>query len=137
MASNDAPGGTTQMGALLQRKIDLAREMLGVTARELLLVSLDGLEDLLMRKDGLIVQMRAIDGQLGGRPPQTKAEQALLDEYATLVRSILENEHMFEERLQEEQERLRGEMRAFEQQTRLRKYLDADRPKGRSVDVKK
>ena len=137
MANDQASGATTQVGALLQRKIDLARDMLAVTAGELLLVDLDGLEELLMRKEGLIVQMRAIDGQLGGRAPQTKAEEALLNEYAVIVRSILENEHVFEQRLQEEQERLRGEMRALEQQTRLRKYLDADRPKGRALDVKK
>jgi len=137
LASDHAPGGPTQIGALLQRKIDLAREMLALTASELLLVDLDGLEELLLRKDGLIVQMRALDTQLDERPPQTRAEQALQDEYAALVRSILENEHVFEQRLQDEQARLRGEMRAFEQQTRLRKYLDAVRPKGRAVDVKK
>ncbi len=137
MGNSESGPGAADTSTLLKRKIALARDMLRVTGRELLLVDMDGLQPLLEQKEELIAQMRAVDAALAGREVSGAAAQALLAEFAAVVRSVLENEEVFEARLRQEQERLRAEMREFEQQTRLRSYLDATRPKGGALDLKK
>lgn len=135
MASNGDTGPVTA-GVLLQRKLVLARDMLDLTAREVVLVDLDGLGVLLERKDALISQIMDIDVELEKQPTSTEEHQGLQEEYTEVVEAILENERTFEERIQQERLHLRSELRELEQETRLRRYLEGGRRKGGSLDLK-
>lgn len=139
MANSNSIDPVEAVQTLLVRKIFVAKNILQVTGRELLLVDLSGLDNLLEEKEALIAQIKEIDKLLESETEDVTGVEfeGLHEEYAGVVRSILENERVFEMRIQEEQDQLRADMRELEQQTRLRRYLDGARPAGSGVKLKK
>lgn len=123
--------------AMLHQKLEVLRDVLGVTQQCLLLVDLDGLSPLLERKNALIREVRLIDEALGLHDAQPLEAEVLRTELMEVVQSVLENERTLEARIQKEHSRLRGELRAFDQETQLRQYLERAQPKGGKVNLKK
>ncbi|HKI99376.1 MAG TPA: hypothetical protein VKB51_12965 [bacterium] len=122
---------------LLEQKLSLLRDMLSVTQRSLLLVDLDGLTPLLRRKDELIGEIRLLDEALDLHPALPVEVDPVVEEMREVVQSVLENERTLELRIEQEQARLRQELRDFDQETRLKQYLERTRPKGGAVNLKK
>ena len=118
------------------RKTALLRRMLELTHQEVLLVDLDGLSGLLEEKERLIEALRAIDLELESAAPDT-ADDAERQEQARLLAIVLENENAIAERVGNERERLRGELRELERETRLRKYLERPGARRARVDLKR
>jgi hypothetical protein len=111
-----------------------------LTQRELLLVNLDELGELLAEKDRLIAEVQRLDRGLAssGQDPLAEARSTTTRaEFARVIEAILANERTMEERVGEEQSRLRGELHALERQSRVRQYLEGNRPQGRTVDIKR
>jgi hypothetical protein len=123
----------TEPTALWERKLALLREILGVTQQELLLVDLDGLSALLARKEALIQEIKRIDEGL----EPVSARPGVQDEMAAVVEAVLENERTLERRLAEEQGLLRSELRDFDRQTRLKRYLERSRTRSGTVNLRK
>lgn len=115
------------------RKTELLRRICRVTQQEVLLVDLDGLAGLLAEKEGLIESLRRVDQELAGPLADHPAAAAEREEQSRLLGIALENEAAVEARMAEQRERLRGELRELERETRLRKYLE--RPGARRVKV--
>ncbi len=141
MANEQGPRKGPGAEALLARKLELMKEVFEATQRELLLVDLEQLSPILERKETLFAEIARIDGELTqparrGRR-QSPGETSLEQELAEVVSAILENEKTLEARIQEEQSRLREELRNFGRQTRLRQYLDHLSPPGGRINVKK
>ncbi|MCH8075993.1 MAG: flagellar protein FliT [SAR324 cluster bacterium] len=121
---------------LLRQKVIIMNEFLSITQQELLMVDLERLSPLLERKDGLISEIRLIDEALGlhdGDPPDSEPMRV---ELAELVEAVLENERALEERLLEEQSRLRQEIRGLDQESQLKQYLKKSTDKGGTVNLK-
>jgi hypothetical protein len=134
------PGRSKESAALIQRKLDLLKQMLSVTQQQLLLVSLDELSPLLDRKERLIGEIKRIDEALegfGSGPAAAGSEGVRGNEFARVLDAILANERTMEARIQEEQARLRGELQALERQSRVKQYLEGARPRARAVDIKR
>ena len=124
--------------SLLERKLELLRDVLEMTRQELLLVDLDGLDSLLEGKEHLIAEIAAADSaleKLGVAAVELQAQQPFLGELERLVTTILDNERTLEIRLEDERERLKRDMRGLEREARLRGYLERQRPGSRKVDV--
>lgn len=105
--------------------------MLALSQQEVLLVALDGLAGLLEEKERLIEEIRLVDEELsvlGDAPLEAERE-----EQGRLLTIILENERAVEQRIDGAREQLKGELRALERETRLRRYLE--RPVTRRVKV--
>jgi hypothetical protein len=128
---------TQAVQALLAQKLAVLRDVLAVTQQSLLLVELDGLTPLLQRKDSLIRELRLLDETLALHGAGVPEGEDLREELLQVVQAVLENERTLEERIQQEQSRLRRELRDFDQETRLKQYLERARSKGRTVDLKK
>lgn len=135
--ANDTRQAQQQAMALWRRKVELARAMLQLTAQELLLVDMEGLGELLTRKDALIARIEELDAALGELSVSQDALLPVQEEYGAVVRDILENERTFEERVDKERSRLRAELRNLERETRLRRYLEGGRPRGGTFDLKR
>ena len=121
---------------LLRQKVIIMNEFLSITQQELLMVDLEKLSPLLERKDGLISEIRLIYEALGlhdGDPPDSEPMRV---ELAELVEAVLENERALEERLLEEQSRLRQEIRGLDQESQLKQYLKKSTDKGGTVNLK-
>jgi hypothetical protein len=115
------------------RKTEILRRILALTHQEVLLVDLDGLAGLLGEKERLIESLRRVDEELAGAAADDSAAVAEREEQARLLGIVLENEAAVEARIASERERLRGELRALERETRMRKYLE--RPSARRIKV--
>lgn len=115
------------------RKTEILRRILALTHQEVLLVDLDGLAGLLGEKERLIESLRRVDEELAGAAADDPAAVAEREEQARLLGIVLENEAAVEARIASERERLRGELRALERETRMRKYLE--RPSARRIKV--
>ena len=122
---------------LLGQKLSLLRDVLSLTQQALLLVDLEGLTPLLERKDGLIRELQLIDETLGLHERMPAQARLLDEERISLVQAVLENERTLEARIEQEHSRLRRELRDFDQETRLKQYLERARPKGGTVNLKK
>jgi len=126
--------------ALLERKLALLKKVLSITQRQLLLVNIDELGELLEQKDHLIGEVQRLDRTLaeGGGDSQAGPESpAARAEFTRVIEAILSNERTMEARVQDEQSRLRGELQALERQSRVKQYLEGNRPQGRTVDIKR
>ena len=123
--------------SLLEHKLNLLRDVLSLTQQALLLVDLEGLTPLLERKDGSIREMQLIDETLALHARLPAQAQLLNEEMAEVVQAVLENERTLEERIEREHARLRRELRDFDQETRLKQYLERARTKGGTVNLKK
>ena len=121
---------------LLRHKLSIMNEFLTITQQELLLVDLEKLPPLLERKDGLIREILLIDETLNLHQTFPPESDPLRDELARVVEAVLENERTLEERLMDEQSRLRQEMRDLDQETRLKQYLERAKTKGGTVNLK-
>ena len=117
------------------RKTALLRRMLELTHQEVLLVDLDGLTGLLEEKERLIEALRAVDLELEAAAPD-QTEENERKEQARLLEILLENETAIAERVGNEPERLRSELRELERETRLRKYLERPAARRARVDLK-
>lgn len=139
MASDERAALDPAVLRLLEEKLNLMNEVFTATQEELLLVDLDKLTPLLERKERLFGKISAIDGQLEAEAaePQLLAEAPQIREIAEVVEAILENESTLETRMREEQVRLRAELREFDQQTRLKQYLERRKRKESRIDLKK
>ena len=122
---------------LARQKLTLLREVLAVTQQALLLVDLEGLTPLLERKDGLIREIQLIDEALALHDPPPPIAGPLREELIEVVQSVLENERTLEARILKEHSQLRRELRDFDQETRLKHYLERAKPKGGTVNLKK
>ena len=123
--------------ALLHQKLGLLRDVLELSQQALLLVDLEGLTPLLRRKDGLIREIGLIDEAIGLHERMPRETELVREEMRDVVQAVLENERPLELRIEQEQSRLRQELREFDQETRLKQYLERSRPKGGTVDLKK
>jgi hypothetical protein len=123
--------------ALLEQKLGALREVLVLSQQSLLLVDLEGLTPLLEQKNVLIRQVRLIDQTLALHEDVPAQTAPLRKELAEVVQSVLENERTLEARIEREQSQLRQELRDFDQETRLKQYLERTRPKGGTVNLKK
>ncbi len=121
------------------RKTELLRRVLTLSQQEVLLVDMEGLAGLLEEKERLIAVLQRIDEELAARAdaaPSAEAEpsaDAEQEEQARLLAIILENERAVEGRMNSERQRLKGELRELERETRLRRYLE--RPNARRIKV--
>lgn len=124
---------------LWERKVALTKKFLAATRDELLLVDLEGLTPLLEQKAALILEIGKIDQNLAelGAPGAAAANEASQKELAQVVAAILENEQALEARMDEEHTRLRRELREFDRQTTLRRYLEGVPAAVGTVDLKK
>lgn len=124
---------------LWERKVALTKKFLAATRDELLLVDLEGLTPLLEQKAALILEIGKIDQNLAelGAPGAAAANEASQKELAQVVAAILENEQALEARMDEEYTRLRRELREFDRQTTLRRYLEGVPAAVGTVDLKK
>lgn len=126
--------------ALLKEKLSVLGDILEMTRQELLLVDLDKLTPLLEQKDELLAKISGLDEQIsatGQNQGETWEDMPQHQEMASLIQSILENEAVLEERMQAEFAQLRGELREFNQETRLKKYLEDHKPRKSRVDLKR
>ncbi|MDH4248757.1 MAG: hypothetical protein OEW39_13180 [Deltaproteobacteria bacterium] len=121
--------------AVLKRKLDIMRKIHALTEQELLLVNLEQLSPLLERKDEWIAEIQALDVELAKL--NTGNTAALEAEIVNVVGSILENERTLEARIEKEHNQLRQELRALDKESRLRRYLEHNRPKGGTLNVRK
>ena len=121
---------------LLRQKVIIMNEFLSITQQELLMVDLEKLSPLLERKDGLISEIRLIDEALGLHDSDPPDSEPMRVELAELVEAVLENERALEERLLEEQSRLRQEIRGLDQESQLKQYLKKSTDKGGTVNLK-
>ena len=121
---------------LLRQKVIIMNEFLSITQQELLMVDLERLSPLLERKDGLISEIRLIDEALGLHDSDPPDSEPMRVELAELVEAVLENERALEERLLEEQSRLRQEIRGLDQESQLKQYLKKSTDKGGTVNLK-
>lgn len=124
------------MTELLRQKLLILNEFLSITQRELLLVELEELEPLLEKKNGLIKEIQLIDEALGLHDAYPPESEPLRIELAEVVEAVLDNESALEERLLDEQSRLRQEMRDLDQETQLKHYLKKAKSKGGTVNLK-
>jgi len=131
LASDSAAGGRSAQPPQA-RKTDLLRRMLALSQQEVLLVAMDGLAGLLEEKERLIEAIRLVDEELSARG-EAEPEAAEREEQGRLLAIILENERAVEKRMDGERDQLKGELRALERETRLRRYLE--RPVARRVKV--
>lgn len=118
--------------------MELMRRVLAVTREELLLVDLEGLTPLLERKEGIIAEIGRVDSALagaGGDPPAMDENRQR--QLAEVMAAILENEQALEERMEQEFSRLKKELREFDRQTTLRRYLEKRAPGAGNIDLKK
>ena len=122
---------------LIGQKLNLLRDVLELTQQSLLLVDLEGLTPLLERKDGLIREIQLIDDALALHERMPAEAEPLREEMVTVVQAVLENERTLEGRIEQEQSRLRRELRNFDQETRLKQYLERSHTKGGTVNLKK
>ena len=122
---------------LLGQKLSLLRDVLVISQQALLLVDLEGLTPLLSRKDGLIREIGLIDEALNLHARLPGEAEPLREEMVEVVQAVLENERTLEARIEQEHSRLRRELRDFDQETRLKQYLERARPKGGTVNLKK
>ena len=122
---------------LLGQKLSLLRDVLDISQQALLLVDLEGLTPLLSRKDGLIREIGLIDEALHLHARLPGEAEPLREEMVEVVQAVLENERTLEARIEQEHSRLRRELRDFDQETRLKQYLERARPKGGTVNLKK
>lgn len=125
------------VGVLLEQKLALLREFLNLTQQSLLLVNLEGLTPLLERKDGLIREIQLIDEALALHEEAPPDAERFREDLAHVVQAVLENERTLEARINEGYSRLRRELRDFDQETRLKQYLERAKPKGGKVNLKK
>ena len=123
--------------ALLHQKLGLLRDVLELSQQALLLVDLEGLTPLLRRKDGLIREIGLLDETIGLHEREPDGAELLREEMREVVQAVLENERTLELRIEQEQARVRQELRDFDQETRLKQYLERGRPKGGTVNLKK
>lgn len=123
--------------ALMEQKLSLLREVLELTQQSLLLVDLEGLSPLLERKDGLIRELQLVDEALALHDSDQAQAEPLREEMVSVVQAVLENERTLEARIAKEQIKVRRELRDFDQETRLKQYLEHDRTKGGKVNLKK
>ena len=140
MASDAGRTRTKDAGVLIRRKLELLKQMLSLTQQQLLLVNLDDLGSLLDRKEKLIEEIQRVDHTLAGMGSNPLAEGTAgvsREEFARVIDAMLANERTMEERIQQEQARLRGELQALERQSRVKQYLEGTRPQGRTVDIKR
>jgi hypothetical protein len=128
---------TQAMLTLLRQKLSLLRDVLSITQQSLLLVELEALTPLLTRKTGLIREIGLIDEALNLHASLPRAAEPLREEMIEVVQAVLENERTLEARIEQEQSRLRQELRDFDQETRLKQYLERAHLKGGTVDLKK
>ena len=92
--------------ALLERKLALLKRMLSLSQRQLLLVNIDELGEVLAQKDRLIGEVQRIDKTLAssGHDPLADPEPALMRaEFARVIEAILSNEGTMGEHLQNKQ----------------------------------
>lgn len=125
---------------ILERKLELLREVFMATQQELLLIDLEGLTPLLEQKEILLAKIGEIDSRLdtSGRKKGAEWEGAPQhEEIAQVVQAILENESTLETRINKEFSQLRHELREFDKQTRLRRYLEGREPETGKVNLKK
>ena len=126
------------MNALWNRKIGLLREILEVSQKSLLLVDLDSLTPLLEQKDDLINRIRELDGEISKENPDLQPPTEKLEsEIRMVVEAILENERTLEVRILAEQTQVKNEIREFDRETRVKRYLDKGPSKGARVNLKK
>jgi hypothetical protein len=128
---------TRTVQVLLEQKLGLLRDVLALTQQALLLVDLEGLTPLLERKDGLIREIQLIDETLALHAAVPARAEPLREEMRTVVQAVLENERTLEVRIEREHSQLRRELRNFDQETRLKQYLERARTKGGTVNLKK
>lgn len=139
MANKAQPPAPPSPKLLWERKVALIKKFLAATRDELLLVDLEGLTPLLEQKAALILEIGKIDQNLAelGAPGAAAANEASQKELAQVVAAILENEQAMEARMDEERTRLRRELREFDRQTTLRRYLEGVPAAVGTVDLKK
>jgi hypothetical protein len=123
----------------MARKVALLRELFALSQRGLLLPELDALDGLLARKGELLTEIDTVDRSLAPELAKVSQEEAgrWQGEVVRLVEAILENEQAMQARIGREQSQLRKELVTFDQEQRLRRYLEGSRNKGRNVNVKK
>ncbi len=122
---------------LLRQKLSLLSDVLDISQQALLLVDLEALTPLLSRKDGLIREIGLIDAALNLHAKLPGEAEPLREEMREVVQAVLENERTLEARIEQEHSRLRRELRDFDQETRLKQYLERAHPKGGTVNLKK
>jgi hypothetical protein len=140
LANEPKPSRAKEAPVLIRRKLELLKQMLSVTQQQLLLVNLEELAPLLERKEKLIEDIKRLDQTLLGLdsdPLAGRTAGVSRNEFARVIDAILVNERTLEERIQEEQSRLRGELQALERQSRVKQYLEGARPQVRTVDMKR
>lgn len=118
------------------RKTELLRRVLTLSQQEVLLVDMEGLAGLLEEKERLIAALQLIDEELAARADAGPGADAEQEEQARLLAIILENERAVEGRMDGERQRLKGELRELERETRLRRYLERPNARRMKVDLK-
>ncbi|MDH4122092.1 MAG: hypothetical protein OEV94_10345 [Deltaproteobacteria bacterium] len=121
---------------VMKERQQLLETLLDLSQRQLLMVNLDGLEDLIARKEGVIARLRELDAEwensAKGQGPEASP---WMGEMARLVGAILENEQAMERRMEEERAQLGRELSALERQENIKRYLGDRKTAGRRVDL--
>ena len=126
--------------ALLNEKLAALEKILEVTRKELLLVDLDKLTPLLEQKDQMLARITRLDEQIAATGlNQGKAWEGMPqhEQMGILIQAILENDAVLEERMKAEFSQLRSELREFNKEKRLKKYLEDHKPRKTRVDLKR
>ena len=124
---------------LLQQKISILKEVLKVTQKTLLLVDLEKLTPLLEEKDDLLERVKALDEAISTNLPDGKEWDSMPEHQimAEVIQAILENEVVLEKRIEAEFAQLKTELREFDRETRLKKYLEKEKPRKGQVNLKR
>ena len=142
---NEAEGENRTLGgadikAMLERKLALLRKVLALSQQQLLLVDLEDLSPLLQRKDDLLAEMERVDhhvAEAGLEKDPRWVDAVQQTETAQLAAAVLENDQRLEQRIAEEFTQLKKDMREFDQQRRLKKYLEGQRQDAGTFNLKK
>lgn len=125
---------------LADEKLKLLKKVLTLSQQQLLLVDLEKLSPLLEQKDEIIEAVAAIDqeavaaGYINGEEWESLPQQ---EELANILEAILENETALERRIQVEFSQLRGDLREFDRENRLKKYLQSEKPRKGRINLKR
>jgi len=125
---------------LADEKLQLLKKVLTLSQQQLLLVDLEKLSPLLEQKDEIIEAVAAIDqeavaaGYINGEEWESLPQQ---EELANILEAILENETALERRIQVEFSQLRGDLREFDRENRLKKYLQSEKPRKGRINLKR
>ena len=125
--------------SLLENKMALLHQVLDLTREQLLLVDLEKLTPLLERMDELMERITQVDQRIRETGQNQGVGWEALPQHkemAGVIQSILENEAVLEERMQAEFAQLRDELRDLNKETRLKKYLEGQKPRKGRVDLK-